>query len=325
MLKFFLSVLQAKTAFFTGVSHELRTPLTLINGPANDALSESGLSAKNRGRFALIAKASNRLLRLVNSLLDFASVDAGRLQTNFQPVYLARYVEDLASLFRSAIERAGLRYRVEIQGKDDIIYTDPACVEKIVYNLISNALKYTTAGTITVRCYPTTTAMIVEIEDTGVGIPENQIEEIFKRFHRVSNKSSAAVIEGTGIGLALTKELSRVIYGDLTVESRTPKEHGGPGSGSIFRLALRQGYSHLPADSIKLDVKPYAGPEASHGFSRRGIADDLMDAFTGQGQESGGGGAASVDDSATSAGETGDDLMVNREAKWVNETLSLPE
>lgn len=279
-------------------------------------LQEPGLSPLNHGRFALIAKASNRLLRLVNSLLDFASVDAGRLQTNFQPVYLARYIEDLASLFRSAIERAGLRYRVEIHDKDAITYTDPACVEKIVYNLISNALKYTSAGTITVRCFTNESSTVVEIEDTGVGIPEDQLDDIFKRFHRISNKISTPV-EGTGIGLALTKELSRVICGDLTVESRTPSEEKGTGGGSIFRLILRKGYSHLPVDSVKLDAKPYAGPEAMHGFSRRGIADELMDAFTGGSSGYGhhNSGSVSGDGDDTSAGETGDELVLNREAK----------
>lgn len=254
----------------------------------------------------------------MNSLLDFASVDAGRLQTNFQPVYLGRYVEDLASLFRAAVERAGLKYRVEISEKDRIVYTDAACVEKIVYNLISNALKYTSKGSITVRCYPQEEQMIVEVEDTGVGIPANQIEDIFKRFHRVSNPSFP-IIEGTGIGLALTKELSRVIYGDLTVESRAPKDGSSSGGGSLFRLSLKQGYVHLPADSIQLDRAPYAGPEASHGYSRRGIADELTDAFTSSGSGSGGkyasGGAVSADGDDTSTGETGDDLMTNREAK----------
>lgn len=277
---------------------------------------EPGLSPTNRGRFALISKASNRLLRLVNSLLDFASVDAGRLQTNFQPVYLARYVEDIASLFRSAVERAGLRYKVDIQAKDEVIYTDPACVEKIIYNLISNALKYTSYGTIFVRCFSREEDMVLEIEDTGLGIPANQIDDIFKRFHRVSNPSAAA-IEGTGIGLALTKELSKVIYSDLTVESQTPAEEGGTGGGSTFRLVLKKGYSHLPGDAVKLERLPVAASEASHGFIRRGIADEMMDAFTGNDQEGdyAAEGAASVEDDTTSAGDTAADVLINREAK----------
>lgn len=278
---------------------------------------ESNLSPTNRGRFALIAKASNRLLRLVNSLLDFASVDAGRLQTNFQPTYIARYVEDIASLFRSAVERAGLQYHVDIQGKDEIIYTDPACIEKIIYNLISNALKYTSSGSIYVRCRPQDDSVVLEIEDTGMGIPANQLEDIFKRFHRISNPSSIAV-EGTGIGLALTKELSRVICGDLTVESRTPSDQEGAQGGTIFRLVLKKGYAHLPADTINLDKTPYAGPEAALGYSRRGIADELMDAFTGNNPGPGEystSGAASVEDDDTSAGETGEQMLMNREAK----------
>lgn len=281
-------------------------------------LKETDLSPTNRDRFALIAKASNRLLRLVNSLLDFASVDAGRLQTNFQPVHLARFVEDIASLFRSAVERAGLRYRVNIQARDVVIYTDPACVEKIVYNLISNALKYTSTGTVTVRCYSVDESMVIEIEDTGIGIPANQMEDIFKRFHRVTNPSLAS-IEGTGIGLALTKELSRVIYSDLTVDSKTSSEENECSGGSIFRLILKKGYAHLPPDATRLDIKPLAGSDTSHGFTRRGIADELMDAFTGNGAEGdldgGDEGGASVDDDDTSAGETGVDGLVNREAK----------
>lgn len=253
-------------------------------------------------------------------MLDFASVDAGRLQTNFQPIYIARYVEEIASLFRSAVERAGLGYHVDIEGKDQIIYTDPACIEKIIYNLISNALKYTSSGSIYVRCRPLEDSMVLEIEDTGVGIPANQLEDIFKRFHRISNPSSAPV-EGTGIGLALTKELSRIICSELTVESRTPSEREGTTGGSIFRLVLKKGYAHFPADTVNLDnldKVPYPGQEAALGFSRRGIADDLMDAFSGQKSGSGeysAGGAASIEDDDTSAGETGEQILMNREAK----------
>jgi signal transduction histidine kinase len=252
----------------------------------------------------------------VNSLLDFASVDAGRLQATFRPVLLTHYVEDLASLFRSAVERAGLTYSVETSNPDQIVYTDPGCIEKIIYNLISNALKYTSTGGIIVRGFCNTlTTYVIEVEDTGMGIPEDQISEIFKRFHRVDNKS-ARNIEGTGIGLALTKELSRVIHGDLTVESktsgsRTPTRSASRyGSGSVFRVSLPLGYTHLPIDQVQLEESEDADLENAYGYSRRAIADELTDAFEGQARNPGSG-----DDDNTSAGETGAELAVNREAK----------
>lgn len=125
-------------------------------------IQESGLSPRDRQRFGLIARASGRLLRLVNSLLDFASVEAGRTALSFRPVYLAKYTADLASLFRSAAERIGIKYIVACEG-DEIAWTDLTAYEKIIYNLISNALKYTTEGTIAVSLKSTDTHFVLEV------------------------------------------------------------------------------------------------------------------------------------------------------------------
>lgn len=268
---------------------------------------ERGLSQLNRNRFDLISRASNRLLRLVNSLLDFASVDAGRLKANFTPVYLCSYVEDLASLFRSAVERAGLTFSVHVQGRD-VVYTDRAAFEKIMFNLLSNALKYTVYGKIEVSAFTTRTEFIMEVSDTGTGIPEDQLQDIFKRFYRVDNKQARSV-EGTGIGLALTKELSKLLHGDLTVESTTTSGNRTGSAGSTFRLTLPLGQKHLPPDAISRDAVPSSHSDSSNEFSKRAIADELVGAF---GQV---GGSGSIDDDANSGGGSGADLAVHREAK----------
>lgn len=204
---------QAKTLFFTGISHELRSPLTLISGPARDSLAEADLPAKYKQRFSLISRASGRLLRLVNSILDYTSVEAGRAQVSFRAVNLFSYTEDLASLFRSAIERNKVRYIVRCKppaGAKSIGYTDVAAYEKIVFNLISNAQKYTISGTIEVTLGMEGDTFALTVKDSGIGIPEDEMGKIFKRFHRVNN-SQARNIEGTGIGLAYVLRWSLLI------------------------------------------------------------------------------------------------------------------
>jgi signal transduction histidine kinase len=234
---------RAKTAFFSNVSHEFRTPLTLMLGPLTEAMENPELPAAVRERLELAHRNSLRLLKLVNSLLDFSRVEAGRVQASYEPTDLAALTRDLASTFRSAIERAGLRFTVECEALDEPVYVDREMWEKIVLNLLSNALKFTLAGTIAVRLRSEGADTLLEVADTGIGIPEKDIPRVFERFHRVEGNVGRTQ-EGSGIGLALVQELVRLHAGTVDVVSELSQ-------GSIFRVRLSFGTEHLPVERIK--------------------------------------------------------------------------
>jgi len=234
----------AKTEFFSNISHEFRTPLTLMLGPLEDALAENdGVEdAALRQRLETVHRNALRLLRLVNSLLDFSRVEAGRMSALFEPVDLAAVTAELASSFRSAVERGGLALEVDCPPLPASVHVDRGMWEKVVLNLLSNAFKHTFKGSITVRLRGSDQAITLEVEDTGVGIAAQEIPRLFERFHRVKGAASRSH-EGTGIGLSLVRELVRLHGGTVGVES-------APGMGSRFTVSLRAGHAHLPAESV---------------------------------------------------------------------------
>ena len=235
---------RAKTAFFSNISHEFRTPLTLMLGPLEEALAgETGLSPEDRDRLESAHRNAGRLLKLVNTLLDFSRLEAGRLEAFYQPTDLAELTTDLASVFRPAIEGAGLSFSVECPPLDDPVYVDREMWEKVIFNLISNAFKFTFEGGIAIALTREGDQVSLRIRDTGTGIPASDLPHLFERFHRVRGARGRS-IEGTGIGLAMVQELVRLHRGTIAVESQ-------PGRGSTFTVSLRFGTDHLPADRIR--------------------------------------------------------------------------
>ena len=231
----------AKTAFFSNVSHEFRTPLTLMLGPIEDALASpertlGGEALERTQRNAL------RLMRLVNSLLDFSKIEAGRIQAASEATDLCALVTFLASAFRSAIERAGLELHVECEPLPEPVFVDHDLFEKIVLNLLSNALKFTFEGRITVAVKWCGTHTELSVSDTGTGIPEHELPHMFERFHRVAGARSRTH-EGSGIGLALVHELVRLHGGTIRVTSTV-------GVGTTFTLSIPRGSAHLPPERI---------------------------------------------------------------------------
>jgi signal transduction histidine kinase len=235
---------RAKTAFFSNVSHEFRTPLTLILAPLEDELAETAdpLPPARHERLETVHRNSLRLLKLVNSLLDFSRIEAGRAQASYQPTDLAAYTGELASVFRSAIERAGLSLLVDCPPLPEPFHVDREMWEKIVLNLLSNALKHTFEGGIVVRLRPAGEYAELTVEDTGVGIAPAELQLLFERFHRVKGAQSRTH-EGTGIGLALVKELVALHGGTVSAQSQQDK-------GSVFTVTVRAGVAHLPADRL---------------------------------------------------------------------------
>jgi PAS domain S-box-containing protein len=233
---------RAKTTFFSNVSHEFRTPLTLMLAPLEDTIADSRLPRDLRERLRLAQRNSLRLLKLVNSLLDFSRIEAGRVQASYEPTDLAAFTRDLASTFRSAIERSGLRFEVECDDLDEPVYIDRDMWEKIVLNLLSNAFKFTFDGEIAVRLRRQGAHALLEIADTGVGVAAHEIPRLFERFHRVEG-AHARTHEGSGIGLALVQELVKLLGATIEVSSV-------PAQGTVFIVRLPFGTAHLSADRI---------------------------------------------------------------------------
>jgi len=232
---------RAKTAFFSNVSHEFRTPLTLMIGPTEDALAskEQALTGES---LTTVHRNELRLLKLVNTLLDFSRIEAGRGQARYEQTDLAALTNDLASAFRSAIERAGLRYEVDCGPIRDAIYVDREMWEKIVLNLVSNAFKFTFTGTIRVCLRQEGDRVELSVEDTGCGMPEHELPRVFERFHRIEGTRSRTH-EGSGIGLALVHDLVKLHGGGIRVTSEVDR-------GTTFTVFIPIGSSHLPGDNL---------------------------------------------------------------------------
>lgn len=224
---------QAKTAFFSNVSHEFRTPLTLILGPLEEALGNLPQSAAaHQDGLEIARRNAMRLLRLVNTLLDFSRVEAHRMAASLEPLNIAELTADLCSNFRAAIEKAGLRFVVDLPNLSGIVLVDQEMYEKVVLNLLSNAFKFTHDGEIRVHLEEARgSEVILTVTDTGAGIPKKELAKIFDRFYRIHGQRARSH-EGSGIGLALVKELVELQGGRIAVDSK------GEGLGTKFTVTL---------------------------------------------------------------------------------------
>ncbi|WP_156414091.1 ATP-binding protein [Bordetella sp. N] len=243
---------RAKTTFFSNISHEFRTPLTLMLGPLEEMLQKAPARGGQRPLLELTYRNGLRLLKLVNSLLDFSRIEAGRVQARYEATDLAALTTELASLFRSATEKAGLSLVVDCPALTEPVYVDRDMWEKIVLNLLSNAFKFTFEGhiRITLARSPDGNDARMSVSDTGIGIAEEELPHVFTRFRRVSGAVGRS-IEGSGIGLALVQELVRLQGGTIAAESVF-------GKGTTFIVTLPLGTAHLPADTV-IGNTPRAG------------------------------------------------------------------
>jgi PAS domain S-box-containing protein len=237
---------QAKTTFFSNVSHEFRTPLTLMLSPLEEALtlSDDQIGADTRSLVSVAHRNGVRLLKLVNTLLDFSRIEAGRVTASYEATSLAEYTAELASNFRSALDKAGLRLVIDAAPLPQPVYVDRDMWEKIVLNLLSNAFKFTFEGqiTVTVRAASDAGHAEVSVRDTGTGIPARELPHLFERFRRVEGARGRS-FEGSGIGLALVQELIKLHGGEIGVVSEV-------GRGSTFTISIPFGTAHLPGDRL---------------------------------------------------------------------------
>ncbi|MDO9208604.1 MAG: EAL domain-containing protein [Sulfuricurvum sp.] len=225
-----------KTEFFSNISHEFRTPLTLMLAPVEELLSNRQNLADDRiaVNIEIIHRNALRLLKLVNTLLDFSRIEAGRARAAYEATDLSALTADLASNFSSASELANVALIVDCPPFPKWVEVDREMWEKIVLNLLSNAFKFTHSGTITISTRSENGKAVLRVQDTGIGIPEEALPKLFDRFYRVENAYGRSY-EGTGIGLSLVQELVKLQGGTIEVASRL-----GEGTTFIVFMPLGQ-------------------------------------------------------------------------------------
>ena len=200
------------------------------------------MSQKQHETVELVYRNTLRLLKLVNTLLDFSRIEADRAQARYEAVDLSAITRELASNFTSACERAGLRLKLDCPALPHPVYVDRDMWEKIVLNLLSNAFKFTFAGEIEVRLWAENGYAHLSVRDTGIGIPAHELPRLFERFHRVDGQRGRTH-EGSGIGLALVQELVKLHGGTIYAESEEDK-------GTTFVVTVPAGNDHLLSESL---------------------------------------------------------------------------
>ena len=234
---------RAKTVFFSNISHELRTPLTLLLAPLDDLMARTtSLGEAERQLVEIARRGGTRLLKLVNSLLEFSRIEAGRIEAAYEATDLANLTTDLASVFRSAFERAGVILTLECPPLPEEVFVDRDMWEKIVLNLISNAFKFTFQGEVLISQQVCGDHIELQVSDTGCGIAAEDLPRLFERFFR-GRPSKARTHEGSGIGLSLVQELVKLHGG--TIEARSQV-----GMGTTITLRIPRGHAHLPQERI---------------------------------------------------------------------------
>jgi signal transduction histidine kinase/DNA-binding response OmpR family regulator len=242
---------EVKSTFFANISHEFRTPLTLLLGPLQEEVNRAP-DAVSKERFGMMKRSATRLLNLVNQLLDLSKLESGSLKLQAGYGDITQPLRQIASQFMSIAESRKIEFKVEMPREVNLWY-DADKVEKIVMNILGNAFKFTPSGgviSLVVRTSVSGNAtgwMEIEVSDSGIGIDSDKVEKIFDRFYQV-NDSARREYEGTGIGLALVKELAEVHHGSVHVFSN-------PGQGSIFSVRLPLGNGHLKEDE-KVENQP---------------------------------------------------------------------
>lgn len=226
-----------RNRMFNNISHELRTPLTLIIAPVEEMLTKLGPGPR-RDAMIVVRRNAQRLLRMINDLLDLAKLEAGGLRLSIRQTDIVQLAQQVTENAGPACETKDIDLRFTSSGRAPVMYCDPHRLEIVFTNLIGNAIKFTPkGGCITVNVEYTAEGATVSVTDTGPGIPEDQLDRIFNRFHQVQG-SKRRQQGGTGIGLALAKELTEVHGGQIRVESVW-------GEGSTFLVTLRAGKAHF--------------------------------------------------------------------------------
>ena len=256
---------KAKSQFFTNITHEFRTPLTLIIGPLLRLLKSDRDITDEEARFEIerVLRSSHRLQRLIDQILDVSKLEAGELKLNVQSTDLVHFVNSLLTLFQPLAEEQEQSLELNTELTESLVYLDSDALEKILANLISNAIKFTPRkGRIIIELDETETECIIKILDSGIGIQPEKVAHVFDRFYQ-ADESSTRVAEGSGIGLALVKNLIELHKGSIEVISEV-------GKGSIFTIFFKKGKKHFSNQTVLSDHRklhsPQINPQKYSGF-----------------------------------------------------------
>lgn len=242
-------VSELKIRFFTNISHELRTPLTLITGPIQELKQKQNLSEKGLQYVTMIEKNANQMLQLVNQILDFRKIQNGKMVLHVAQLKLNSIIDSFHKEFGVLAEENDIRFIFRLSSDDILVWADKEKLETVIRNILSNAFKFTKkGGSITVKTglIPDRNTCFISIEDTGVGIPQNKLSEIFERFFQGDYYKSAQS-PGTGIGLALSKEIVNLHHGEIHADSKQ-------GQGTIFTVELQMNKDHFNPKEVNFYV-----------------------------------------------------------------------
>jgi len=251
---------EAKFQFFFNISHEIRTPLTLIINPIRELIEEGRerVSSTTMGRYEMIMRNSQRILHLINQLLDLRKIEKGQMQPIFIRTDIHRFISDIAQQFIYLAEKKGIELTVETSASRDgepiIASIDDNMFDKVIYNLLSNAMKFTTKGSINVVTSSTNTDAIITVSDTGCGIEDDKLERIFDRFYQISNNATPQGT-GTGIGLHFSKTIVGLHGGSISAQNRKDSK-----TGTIFTVKIPLHHANeeepLNISPVEKEIKP---------------------------------------------------------------------
>jgi signal transduction histidine kinase/ligand-binding sensor domain-containing protein/CheY-like chemotaxis protein/AraC-like DNA-binding protein len=244
---------ELKLQFFTNISHELRTPLTLIISPLKKIGETEQLSAKGEKYLAVVTKNANRMVRFVNQLLDFRKIQSGNVQLKYAEVELIALVKEIAGYFKDIAEEKKINFLVHADVDACAVVLDEEKMDIVIYNLLSNAFKFTPAGKtieINISCLNFSDKFTIEIIDEGVGVPEGQLSEIFELYYEAENQ----IEKGSGIGLALAKSIIVSHHGQITAQNNEV--------GMSFKIELPKGNSYIQKDDVGAVQYQIASTEA---------------------------------------------------------------
>ncbi|WEK20146.1 MAG: two-component regulator propeller domain-containing protein [Candidatus Pedobacter colombiensis] len=239
---------EVKLSFFTNISHELRTPLTLIVSPLEEISRTETLSVKGTAYLNIVNRNANRMIRFINQLLDFRKIQSDKMQLNIAKIDLLALVRDICHHFTGMAEEKSIIFNIAPPGQEIYAWVDEEKIDIIIYNLLSNAFKFSPANTsitVTISHISETEEIELCIIDEGRGVPADKLEEIFEIYYE-GNTPGERHLHGTGIGLALARDLALSHHGKLWAQKNT-------GSGMTFILRLKSGKSHFKTTEVKFD------------------------------------------------------------------------
>ncbi|KQB42869.1 Histidine kinase [Flavobacterium daejeonense] len=235
-----------KLDFFTNVSHEIRTPLTLISGPVEELLSNAEKNSNLEQKLKTIKNNSDRLLKLVNELMDFRKAEKGGMKIYCEQQDIISFCFDIYESFRGIAVEKKIDYKFVLNINTALLYFDKNQMEKVIYNLLSNAFKFTSKNgriTLSVEQKEDSDYVYIKVKDNGIGIPDNRKKKIFKNFFQLDDRGSSNL--GSGIGLALSKSIVELHHGEIKVQNEED-----PNFNTIFAIKLRKGKEHFKKSQI---------------------------------------------------------------------------